>query len=323
MTESEVISPRVPGYTVEGVLGSGGHGRLYAAVEVASGNPVAIKILQLESEHARDRFYDEARLLARIRDPHVVAVYAFGELADGRPYIVLERFGDADLARCTPRGVPAPHGFAVHMMSQLLAGLAAAHALGIVHRDVKESNLLLDRDSMRAKLCDFGIARSLVPLTDQADPTSTRVVVGTPHYIAPERYRGVRRDARSDLYSAGVVFHRLLTGRLPFDAPGLDAVAIARRALKDDVPPLDGVPEALARVCLRLLDRDLECRFQTAREAMEALHYAHQYGADAGATLDEAPPCAAESASKRPLFWVSLLGVAALVVAGLAWILAG
>jgi serine/threonine-protein kinase len=171
-------------------------------------------------------------------------------------------------------------------MTQLLSGLAAAHAVGIVHRDVKESNVLLDRATMRAKLCDFGIARSEVPLPDQADPTSTAVVIGTPHYIAPERYLGVRRDPRSDLYSAGVVFHRLLTGRLPFDAPGADSVTVARKALTEEVPHIVGVPEALVRVCLRLLSRDLDERYQTAQATLEALHYAHRFGDDAGQTLD-------------------------------------
>jgi len=209
------------------------------------------------------------------------------------------------------------------MMTQLLAGLSAAHDLGIVHRDVKESNLLLDRDSMAAKLCDFGIARSLVPLPDQADPTSTKVVVGTPHYIAPERYRGVRRDPRSDLYSAGVVFHRLLTGRLPFDGPGLDEVAIARRALMEDVPRPEGVPEALARVCLRLLDRDLQARFQTARSAMEALHYARFFGADAGETLDAQPEQTVHVPSPSRPVWPMVLGIGLFLSVGLYWVFGG
>lgn len=278
--------PCVPGYTIEGPLGVGGHGRLFAAIDDATAGPVAIKVLHFEDTTARARFRDEARLLSRIHDPHVVAILAFGELDDGRPYIVMERFGDADLSRCTPSGVPAPLDFVVVMMTQLLSGLAAAHAVGIVHRDVKESNVLLDRATMRAKLCDFGIARSEVPLPDQADPTSTAVVIGTPHYIAPERYLGVRRDPRSDLYSAGVVFHRLLTGRLPFDAPGADSVTVARKALTEEVPHIVGVPEALVRVCLRLLSRDLDERFQTAQATLEALHYAHRFGDDAGQTLD-------------------------------------
>ncbi len=320
---SDATGPSVPGYTIEGPLGSGAHGRLFAAVDQSSGAPVAIKILHLEGAQVRARFYDEARLLSRIRDPHVVAVYGFGELDDGRPYIVLERFGDADLSRFSPAGVPAPLDFAVHMMTQLLAGLVAAHELGIVHRDVKESNLLVDRDSMNAKLCDFGIARSQVPLPDQADPTSTKVVVGTPHYIAPERYRGVRRDPRSDLYSAGVVFHRLLTGRLPFDAPGLDGVAIARRALTEEVPPIEGIPEAMVRVCLRLLARDVQMRFQTAGAAMEALHYARYYGAEAGETLDLPPSDSPERPQSNGSPWAVLLGIGILLAAALTWVFWG
>ena len=312
-------APSVPGYTVEGPLGSGAHGRLFAAIDQNTGAPVAIKLLHLEGAQVRARFYDEARLLSRIRDPHVVSVYGFGELDDGRPYIVLERFGDADLSRCSPTGVPAPLEFAVHMMTQLLSGLAAAHELGIVHRDVKESNLLVDRDSMVAKLCDFGIARSQVPLPEQADPTSTEVVVGTPHYIAPERFRGVRRDPRSDLYSAGVVFHRLLTGRLPFDAPGLDGVAIARRALTEEVPFIEGIPEALVRVCLRLLERDVEARFQTARAAMEALHYARHYGADAGETLDLPPDDSSDDPPSTGFPWATVLGIGLFLAAALTW----
>ncbi|MEZ4473115.1 MAG: protein kinase [bacterium] len=258
----------VAGHRIEARLGGGGFGTVYAAVDIALDRPVAFKVLRQVDAPLLARFRDEARLLARLNDPHVIQIYRVGQLPDGAPFLAMERFGDGSLADQLERGRPLPVDATVPIVAQVLRALVAAHAAGVVHRDIKEANVLLDAHSGVVKLCDFGIARSQA---GDGDAQTGSDVIGTPHYLAPERYRGVRDDPRSDLYAVGVLFYRLLTGRRPFEVPGANAMIIARRAATEDVAPPPAVPRGLARLCAELLARDPALRPPSAHAALEAL----------------------------------------------------
>jgi hypothetical protein len=270
----------VVGHRIEKLLGSGGFGGVYAAIDLALDRPVALKVLRRADALHLARFRDEAKLLARLNDPHVIQVYQVGQLPTGEPYLSMERFGDGSLGDLVARGQPAPLEFTVRVVGQVLRGLVAAHGAGIVHRDIKEANILVDSSVGLAKLCDFGIARAR---EGDREVHTGDMIVGTPHYVAPERFRGVQDDPRSDLYSVGVVFYRLLTGRRPFETPGANALVIARRAATEDVHAPPDVPRAVARVCVELLARDADLRPPTAQAALDAL--ARAWGSDPTASV--------------------------------------
>ena len=262
------------GYVIEGMLGSGGFGAVYAAHDPALARPVAVKLLTRElTGQAAERFRDEGRLLAKLRHPNIIQVYASGALpdSDGRAYLVMERFGEGSLASHWPLGTRPPLELATHITQQLLSALSAAHEAGVIHRDVKEANVLYDSHNNEIKLCDFGIARSLTPLPEQADTTQEGVVVGTDHYIAPERLVGVHDDPRSDLYSAGVLMYRLLTGHRPFERSAEERPArpmILLRALQETPTLPDHIPLRWRRLCLALLARDPTHRPESASRAL-------------------------------------------------------
>ncbi|MCA9548375.1 MAG: protein kinase, partial [Myxococcales bacterium] len=241
----------------------------------------------------------------------------------GEPFLVMELFGDGSLDARYPKGRKATVADAVHLTAQVLAGLDAAHRAGVVHRDIKGANVLVDGASRRVKLCDFGIARA----QDGDNEAQTGgVILGTPHYIAPERLRGVRDDPRSDLYSVGVLFYRLLTGQRPFDTPGgISALGAVRRALLESPPSPAGVPAAVARVCQRLLQPDPELRFPTAEAALDALQAATRatptgpVAAQGAAVAGEPVPAANEGESAAPTGsrvrgWLALGAASALAV---------
>ncbi len=252
----------IPGYAIGGRLGAGAHGEVFAARDIALERPVAIKVLSTSDPQVARRLRDEARLLARVDHPNVVRVFAAGTAADGRPWLAMERFGTGTVASL---GAVSPE-LAASIVSQALRGLAAAHAAGVVHRDLKDSNLLVDA-SRRVKVCDFGVARALADDAG-AGHTRTGAVVGTPGYIAPERYRGERGDPRSDQWGAGVVLYRLLAGRRPFEAADPQVVE-ARAATERPAPPPG--PRSPVAVCVRLLAPDPADRFVDASAAADAL----------------------------------------------------
>ncbi|MFN3197407.1 MAG: serine/threonine-protein kinase [Bradymonadia bacterium] len=279
--EASTLTPGdvVGGYRLIRPLGRGGFGEVFEARHPGEDRLVAIKVLtRYEAAGAGfvQRFRDEARLLSRIDSPHVVRIYAVGELPGGAPYIVMEHFADGALSYLLKRG-PLPLERAVKIMGDLLVALDAAHRQGVIHRDVKSSNVLIDVAGDRAALCDFGIARSAIPMEGEA-PATGRSVLGTPHYTPPERLLRARdgstrrEDPRSDLYSAGVIFYRMLAGQRPFEAHSGDALAVARAVLMGDVPPLpEMVPPEMQAVCMQLLARTPDGRYASAREALKAL----------------------------------------------------
>ena len=278
-------------YEVGPLLGRGGMAEVYAGTDRRLHRPVAIKLLTPETAaraDVRTRFEAEARAAASLSHPGAVAVYDTGE-HDGFPYIVMERLPGETLADRIAAGTVGAAWLAT-IADEVLAALGAAHAAGLVHRDVKPANILLTADG-RAKVADFGIAKSF-EAAGGADLTGTGQLLGTPAYLAPERLDGAPASPRSDLWSLGVVLYEALTGAKPFT--GDTALATARavssgahRPLSEARPDLD---PALAAAVERAMDSDPDRRFSSAAEMAAALR-APTAGSFAGAapTVDLAP----------------------------------
>jgi serine/threonine-protein kinase len=217
-------------YEVLGFLGSGGMGQVYKVRDRHDGALRALKVLQpAEDAAAGDRsgrFRREAQILGKIQHPAVPRILDSG-FGGGRLFLVTELVDGCDLKLEIQRRGPWPIGEAVALVATVVDALAAAHALGIVHRDVKPSNIMLEKGGA-VRLLDFGLARGRG--VDMATLTRTGVVVGTPAYMSPEQFQALSVDERSDVYSVGVVLFELLTGRLPFSAPTAMAIGLKHMA---------------------------------------------------------------------------------------------
>jgi serine/threonine protein kinase len=259
-------------YHLGAALGRGGMADVLAGVDRRLARPVAVKILRPEMavrDDVRLRFEAEARAAARLSHPNVVAVYDTGEDA-GRPYIVMERLPGKTLADCIAEG-PVDTAWLLRAADDVLAALGAAHAAGIVHRDVKPGNILVAEDGT-AKISDFGIAKS-AEVAGGADLTATGQLIGTPAYLAPERLAGAPATFLSDLYSLGVVLYEGFSGQKPFAGDSFVAVARAaqdgeHRPLADLRPDLD---PRVTRAVERAMDADPAGRFASTEEMARAL----------------------------------------------------
>jgi hypothetical protein len=261
-------------------IGQGGMGSVFKATQASLSRPVAIKFMHGElgaSPEFRRRFLDEGQLTARLEHPSVVRVYEYG-LDGDTPYLVYEFVDGEDLRSRLGRAPALEREQSLDWMSQVLDGLAAAHELGIVHRDVKPENILLGTDG-RVVLADFGLARE----ADGAQRTAAGLVLGTPAYVAPEQILGQRATARTDVYSAASVIYELLGGHPPFEAK-TPADLLARK-LREEPPSLArgprGLPAPLDDVLLRALSREPEARYLHAGLFREALERARSKGVPA------------------------------------------
>jgi DNA-binding beta-propeller fold protein YncE len=254
------------GYRLQGLLGRGGMGVVYRATEVALDRAVALKVMApwlLEDDLARERFVREARLAAAIEHPNVIPIHATGE-QDGLAYIAM-RFVDGSDLRALIRadGALAP-ARAARIVAQVAAALDAAHRTGLVHRDVKPANVLLDADE-HVYLADFGLTRGEWS-TSGPPPTESGVFVGTSDYVAPEQIRGGAVDARADVYSLGAVLFHALTGEAPFAGRNHEAVLWAH--LTEPPPSASArrpnVPRALDVVIARAMAKRAPDRYPSA-----------------------------------------------------------
>jgi len=260
-------------YRIEGPLGRGGMAEVKAGTDLRLQRPVAVKFLLPEMaarDDIRRRFEAEARAAASFSDPHAVAVFDTGE-HDGLPYIVMERLPGETLADRIAGG-PVDPDWLRRVASEVLGALGAAHAVGLVHRDVKPGNILVTADG-HAKIADFGIAKSLENSAGSLDLTGTGQLLGTPAYLPPERLDGGTATAKSDLYSMGVVLYQALTGRSPF--PGDTPLATARAIIAGQYEPLDqlrpGLDPALVSAVERAMATDPARRFPSAAAMASAL----------------------------------------------------
>jgi len=251
-------------YQVVRKLGAGGMANVYLAEDQELGRRVAIKILN--DRHANDeqfveRFRREAKNAAALSHPNIVSIYDRGE-AEGSYYIAMEYLDGRSLKELIVSRGPAPVGVAVEYARQILSALRFAHRHGIVHRDIKPHNVLVDSEG-RVKVTDFGIARA-----GASQMTEAGSIVGTAQYLSPEQARGGNVDQRSDLYSLGIVLYELLTGTVPFT--GDTPVEIAMKHLSQVPEPPSSrrpdLPHELDLLVMRALAKDPEDRYQSAEE---------------------------------------------------------
>ncbi len=260
-------------YRLDTRIATGGMGEVWRATDLVLDREVAVKVLK--HEYADDpsfvaRFEAEARHAAALHHQNVASVFDFGELADAdgsgrpRPFLVMELVPGQPLSALLG-GEPMPPANAADLVAQAADAIGAAHAIGVVHRDVKPANLLVTPDG-QVKITDFGIARA----ADAVPLTQTGQIVGTPHYISPEQAEGRPATAASDIYALGVVLYECLAGRRPFAADTPVTTALAH--LREPVPPLpDTVPDHLQAVVATALAKDPADRFASAADLADAL----------------------------------------------------
>src|SRR5437868_6587910 len=292
-------------YRIMRKLGSGGMANVYLAEDQELGRRVAIKILN--DRHAGDeqfieRFRREAKNAAALSHPNIVSIYDRGE-AEGTYYIAMEYLDGRSLKELIVSRGPAPVNVAIDYVRQILAALRFAHRHGIVHRDIKPHNVLVDAEG-RLKVTDFGIARAGV-----SQMTEAGSIIGTAQYLSPEQAKGAPVDQTSDLYSVGVVLYELLTGVVPFS--GDTPVEIAMKHLSTlPVPPSEkrgAIPRDLDLTVLRALAKDPAERYQSAEEMDADLERVLRGAAVSPATEEAAtaiisrpPPAAVTEITSRP-----------------------
>jgi eukaryotic-like serine/threonine-protein kinase len=275
-------------YRLERVLGEGAMGRVFEARHVSLGRPAAVKVLRAEhakNTHLIQRFFHEARAVNQINHAHIVEILDFVEetavSGRARVYCVMEMLEGKSLTELLSREQPGVDR-AVGIVRQVCDALQAAHDVGVIHRDVKPDNLfVLERDGHDfVKVLDFGVAKLVAPLGDVPMTTTVEgTIVGTPAYMAPEQATGGNADARTDLYSVGVVLYELLAGHPPFQAPAFGQ--LVAQVLSSPPPPLPGhtrngdrIPPALNSVVKRALAKNPEDRYHSLRELSQALEVA-------------------------------------------------
>ena len=255
----------LPGYQIEREIGRGGMARVYLAVQKKFGRLVALKVMSADyskDPNFRKRFVRESRINAQLSHPNIVQVYDVG-LHESYLYLVMEYLRGGDLNDKLKRGLHIQD--LIRVVRDISRALDFAHEKGYIHRDIKPENILFREDGS-AVLTDFGIAKVV---DSGANLTRHGTVVGTPQYMSPEQAAGRKLDGRSDIYSLGVVFYRMLTGDVPFKADS--AVAIGIKHLQEPVPKLPSHLNVFQSVVDRFLDKDVEARFQSGEEINDAL----------------------------------------------------
>lgn len=260
-------------YAVEAQIGRGGMATVWRATDTLLGRHVALKRLRpslMDDAESAERFRREAETVARLTHPGLVRLLDRGEDSEG-PFLVMELVEGEDLKARIRRDGPLPPPEAARICAQVARALEHAHRSGIVHRDIKSQNVLLDREG-RAKLTDFGIARLMEAHADSG-LTRTGMLVGSSDYLAPEQAEGRPIDGRTDVYSLGIVLWECLTGRLPFPADSF--LAVAMRHVSDPLPDprtvRPGIPAHIAACCMRAAAKDPGHRFESAARLADAL----------------------------------------------------
>jgi len=302
--DDPLIGRTLPGgYLILELVGVGGMGRVYRAEQTNLGRTVAVKIIHphlVGEENTAARFITEARAASRLNHPNSVGIIDFGNTPDGQLYLVMEFLRGRDLARVTHEDGALSFRRIVDVLRQTLAALAEAHNENIIHRDLKPENIILEPSRSGGdfvKVVDFGLAKMRAE-TQQPSITSPGIVCGTPEYMSPEQARGDPLDARSDLYSVGVILYQLLASRLPFEAESPTQVVLAHlsQVPQDprEVAPERMIPKALVDVTLKALEKNAVDRFQDAdqfaSELTRALNLAEER-ASGGAALRAAARC--------------------------------
>ena len=334
-------------YRIDAEIGAGGMATVYRATREHIGDVVAIKVLHselLRDPQFAERFRREAQAAARLKHPHVVAVYDFGVSSNGVIYLVMELVEGRNLRTIIREQGPMPAALAAEIVRQVCAALGEAQRQHIVHRDIKPANIAVEDtlDGPRVKVLDFGIA-SLRGGAAVTNLTQTGAIMGTPAYMSPEQCMGEELDGRSDIYSLGVVLFEMLCGVVPFNSP--TATAVVMQHVQQAPPPLRvlnvSISPAVEAVVLRALAKQRDDRFQTAREFADALSAATGAGVPlrddtvAAAALSPrqldrtmvqaavAPPPRPSAAPPSGVVRGIAIGVVVAAVAGAAWFAVG
>nr|WP_263429862.1 serine/threonine-protein kinase [Nannocystis pusilla] len=293
--EGAVLADR---YRVYHRLGKGGMGEVYLAEHMDIGRPVAIKTLNAhlqDKPEIAERFMQEARTSSRVRHSNIVDITDFGKTDHGAPFFVMEYLEGEDLKSVLKRERVLPWDRARDIILQVCAALSAAHAHGVVHRDLKPDNIYLIRQGEQelVKVLDFGIAKIISDAGDEM--TQTGVLLGTPEYMSPEQAQDQPLDGRSDIYAMGVLMFRMFTGRLPFRAKAFMAVLAMHMQepppRPSEVDPTRPVTAGQEAVILRCLAKNPDDRFQSADELAAAIRAIDAAGAfDIHFEMVQAPP---------------------------------
>jgi serine/threonine-protein kinase len=314
-------------YELKSLIGRGGFAEVYLLRDLRLKRDLALKALRPEltfSPALMARFRREAETVAALRHPHIVPIYDIGE-ADGVMFIIMPLIQGESLKALLVREGPRPHREAARILLEAADALGAAHDAGVIHRDVKPENMMLEGKGRRVQLMDFGIAKAL-DASDGAGLTSTGLLVGTPHYMSPEQASGdLNLDHRSDQYSLAVVGYQMITGELPFEGESTRAVLFQQmvgvpKSLKDLVPD---VPAALAYAIEKALSKERTNRYASVQAFSEAIAGPDAWpiistseARPAGTPAATPAPAAATPAARRP--WPRWAKVAAATVGSVA-----
>jgi serine/threonine protein kinase len=296
LLESRLTEALASHYTIEGEIGRGGMGIVFKARDEKLKRPVAIKVLPPElafRTDIRQRFLREAETAARLAHPHIVPIHSVGEV-DTTVYFVMGLVEGESLAVRIKRRGRLSIEEARRVMKEAADALAAAHQQGVIHRDVKPDNILLEGTRGRVMVTDFGIAKALT--AEGGTLTEAGVAIGTPAFMSPEQASGEREiDGRSDIYSLGVVAYQMLTGELPFQAPSV--AALLMKQISERPVPVDRkrpeTPIELSQTVMRCLEKEAEDRWPSA----DALRRALESG-----TYTAPPPRQSPRGSRRPAY---------------------
>lgn len=285
-------------------LGRGGMGEVYRAEDLRNGGmPCAVKMLRAELTHdprVRRRFFDEAKSLLRLDHPNIVRAFDF--FCDGDDcYIALEFVEGISLAELIDTRGAMPEAQALALFKGVLAALDHGHKNGVVHRDVKPNNILIDRGTGKARLCDFGIAKQVA----ERGVTLSGVTLGTAEYMSPEQVQTPHKvEHRSDVYSAGIVLFEMLTGRVPFTGGSGDSDFVVRTSQVKAAPPdprsfNPAIAPALSRIVLKALRKDPATRYQGCEAFRQAIEHYERGSAPDPLPLPTEPGAAASKGRRR------------------------
>lgn len=344
------VGQKIGHYQILSTLGKGGMGEVYLAHDGKLGRKVALKILPAAFTQNRERlhrFQQEARATSALNHPNILTIFEIGE-ADGRHYIAAEFIEGETLKQLIASG-PAKLSETLDIAEHVASALSAAHGAGIVHRDIKPDNIMMRRDGI-VKVLDFGLAKLTPTQSGSSDPedstralvkTSAGVVMGTVAYMSPEQARGLVVDARSDIWSLGVVIYQMLTGNTPF--PGATSSDIMVSILEREPRSLHSfsqeIPEELEWIVAKALTKDFDDRYQTAREMLNDIRrlkqrlsvaaevertVAPEFSESSNPECATGPAAAAISSSKqslrsRWLAWAALLLAMVAIASAIIW----